>query len=61
MRVQLLTREELAVKLGIPRDCVGRLVKNGELPCVRLGECMSRFHQSDVERYLEGNEKPEGI
>jgi len=48
----LLDYDELAGILGLSRRQVGRLVKRGELPVVRLGRAV-RFAPSDVLAYVE--------
>ena len=50
---QLLRAEEVAMKLGVSRRSVYRLVARGELQGpVRVGTC-SRFPASEVQAYVE--------
>ena len=54
--ITLLSTEELAVHLGVSKDSIRRLVRSGELPCIRLGERMIRFREADVAAYLDAKE-----
>jgi excisionase family DNA binding protein len=48
----LLTVNDVALTLAISRDSVYRLVRQGALNPVRVGERL-RFRQSDIDAYLD--------
>lgn len=48
---------EVAVFLGISRGTVYKLVRDGQLRAVRVGERL-RFRDIDLERYLERDAEP---
>jgi excisionase family DNA binding protein len=47
----LLTVSEVAAAMRVSNMTVYRLIKNGELPAVRVGKNY-RIRETDVERYL---------
>jgi excisionase family DNA binding protein len=49
---QLLTREELAVVLGVSVHTVDRMLAEEEIPCIRLRGWMVRFYMPEVIRVL---------
>jgi excisionase family DNA binding protein len=57
----LLTRAQVAERLGVSPRTVARLVACGQLPCVRIGR-LARFRPVDVaalvERALANDERP---
>ena len=50
---RLLTAMELSQRLKISRSMVYKLVKNGQLECIRLGRLV-RFSPDCCQRLLEG-------
>ena len=48
----LQTVAEVAARMRVSNMTVYRLIKNGELPAVRIGKNY-RIRESDVERYLD--------
>lgn len=48
----LLTAEEVAVRLRVPKSWVYRAAREGELPSVRCGR-YRRFDIEDVDRWIE--------
>ncbi|MDQ6776775.1 MAG: helix-turn-helix domain-containing protein [Actinomycetota bacterium] len=59
---QLLTADEVAVVLGVPRTFVYSLARRGELPTVRIGERYVRFRGPALERWISDQEttRPKG-
>jgi excisionase family DNA binding protein len=49
--VRLLTPDELAEMLAIPRSQIYRLAREGDLPAVRLGRYV-RFDEEEVREWL---------
>jgi excisionase family DNA binding protein len=47
---QLLTPEQLAERLQIPKAHVYRLTRRGAIPCVRLGKYY-RYHIDEIEAW----------
>jgi len=56
-RTSLRTVDELAADLRVSRWTVYKLVRDGHLRAVHVGERL-RFRDEDVERYLEGDLPP---
>ena len=52
----VLTIEELAAYLRIPKSTLYKLVREGKDPCQKVGRHW-RFHKESIDRWL--NEKPE--
>jgi len=48
----LLTRAQVAERLGVSPRTVARLVACGQLPCVRIGR-LARFRPVDVAGFVE--------
>ncbi len=48
----LFTVNELCESLRISRSTVYRLLRNGDLPAVRVSGCI-RFRREDVDRFIE--------
>jgi excisionase family DNA binding protein len=48
----LLTTEQIAQRLGVGTVTVKRMVKRGELRCIRFNKNVVRFEESEVARYL---------
>ena len=53
---RLLTADEVAAILGVPRTLVYALVRNGEMPAVRVGERYIRFRSAALARWIESRE-----
>ena len=49
--VRLLTADEVAGRLKVPRSWVYRAAREGDLPSVRCGR-YRRFDEGDVERWI---------
>jgi len=58
MTGQLLTAEELSARWKVPTSQVYRLVRNGQIPCVRLGRYV-RFNPAVIERFERGETNPQ--
>lgn len=56
VRQQLLTADEVAVMLRVPRSLVYALARRGELPTVRIGERYVRFRATTIERWIQSQE-----
>jgi len=50
----VMTVEEVAVYLRIPRSSVYKLAQEGRIPCQKAGRRW-RFHRNAVDRWLEGS------
>ena len=48
----LLTRQEVAARLGVTKWVVKALVDKGELKSLRLGHKTIRFDERDVDAYI---------
>ena len=59
---RLLTADEVAAVLGVPRTFVYSLARRGELPTVRIGERYVRFRGHALERWIADQEttRPQG-
>jgi excisionase family DNA binding protein len=59
---RLLTADEVAVVLGVPRTFVYSLARRGELPTVRIGERYVRFRGQALDRWISDQEttRPKG-
>jgi excisionase family DNA binding protein len=55
-RPRLLTADDVAVILRVPRSLIYALVRRGELPAIRIGERYVRFREEAIERWLEHRE-----
>lgn len=51
MTYELLTAEEVATRLRVPKSWVYRAAREGDLPSVRCGR-YRRFDEGDVERWI---------
>ena len=51
MTGKLLTAEEVATRLVVPKAHVYRLARDGRLPCIELGR-YRRFRHEDLDRFL---------
>ena len=51
MAYELLTAEEVAVRLRVPKSWVYRAAREGDLPSVRCGR-YRRFDEGDVEQWI---------
>jgi excisionase family DNA binding protein len=56
---RLLTADEVAGILGVPRSLVYSLVRSGEMPAVRIGERYIRFRSQALLRWIESRESCE--
>ena len=59
---RLLTADDVADLLGVPRTFVYTLARRGELPTVRVGERYVRFRSQALEQWIEDQEttRPKG-
>jgi len=57
MTGRLLTAEQLAERWQVPTSQVYRLVRNGQVPCVRLGRYV-RFNPAAIEAFERGDTTP---
>jgi excisionase family DNA binding protein len=53
---RLITTEQVAERLGLGAITVKRMVKRGDLPCLRFNNSVVRFRLSDVEQFLRSLE-----
>lgn len=53
---RLLTADDVAVILRVPRSLVYALARRGDLPLIRIGERYIRFRAEAIERWLERQE-----
>ena len=49
---QLLKVEEVALQLGLGIVTIRRMVSRGELQSLRLNHSVTRFRQTEIDRYL---------
>jgi excisionase family DNA binding protein len=56
---RLLTANDVAKVLRVPRSFVYALARRGELPMVRIGDRYVRFRRDALERWIEGCETTE--
>jgi excisionase family DNA binding protein len=54
--MKLMDVKSTADLLTISESMVYKLAANGELTCVRIGDCV-RFRQEDIENYIQKNIK----
>jgi excisionase family DNA binding protein len=54
---QLLTADDVAVILRVPRSFVYALARRGELPAVHIGERYVRFRAEAIERWTKAREE----
>ena len=52
----LLTADDVAEVLGVPRTFVYALARRGELPTVRIGDRYVRFRSETLQRWIEQHE-----
>jgi excisionase family DNA binding protein len=59
---RLLTADDVAAVLGVPRTFVYSLARRGELPTVRVGERYVRFRAHALEHWIQAQEstRPRG-
>jgi len=59
---RLLSADEVAAVLGVPRTFVYALARRGELPTVRIGERYVRFRAHALDRWIADQEttRPKG-
>lgn len=55
----LLTADDVAVILGVPRSFVYALARRGELPTVRAGDRYVRFRGEALEHWIKNRETVE--
>jgi excisionase family DNA binding protein len=53
---RLLTADDVAGVLGVPRTFVYALARRGELPTVRVGERYVRFRTQALDQWIEHQE-----
>lgn len=53
MSAELLTPEEVAAMLRVPKTWVYAQAREGNLPCVRMGRYV-RFRRADIEAWMGG-------
>jgi excisionase family DNA binding protein len=53
---RLLTADDVAGVLGVPRTFVYTLARRGELPTVRVGERYVRFRTQALDQWIEQQE-----
>jgi excisionase family DNA binding protein len=54
--MKLMDVKSTADLLTISESMVYKLAANGELTCVRIGDCV-RFRQDDIDNYIQKNTK----
>jgi excisionase family DNA binding protein len=52
----VLTADDVAALLGVPRTFVYALSRRGELPTVRVGERYLRYRSQSVQQWIAGHE-----
>lgn len=55
---RLLSAEDVAELLGVPRTFVYALARRGDLPVVRVGERYVRFRAETLEQWIAAQESP---
>jgi excisionase family DNA binding protein len=55
----IMTVEEVATYLRIPRSSVYKLAQRGKIPCQKVGRHW-RFRRESVDRWLDRGQSPEG-
>jgi excisionase family DNA binding protein len=53
----LLTVEQAAARLQLHQDTIRRLLRNGQLPGVKVGKRQWRISSSVLQRYVEGDSR----
>jgi excisionase family DNA binding protein len=48
----LLTPEQFAIRLGLGRETVRRLTREGVISVIRLSHNLLRYRESEVEKFL---------
>ena len=56
-RKHLLTVRELAAMFRVTPDCIYRMARRREIPCLRFGRKV-RFEAADIERFLRDAKNP---
>ena len=56
---QLLTPDDLAELLGVPRPFIIKQSHAGKIPAIKIGKAW-RFRRSSIDRWLAGNENGSG-
>ena len=51
---RLLDVVEVAKILGVSKQMIYKLEKNGDLPCVQIGR-RKKFRPEDIEKYIDDN------
>jgi excisionase family DNA binding protein len=54
---RLLTADEVALLLGVPRAFIYTLSRRGELPTVRVGERYLRYRAQSIQDWIAGRER----
>ena len=55
---RLLSADEVAELLGVPRTLVYALARRGQLPAVRVGERYVRFREEALHGWITAQETP---
>ena len=55
---RLLTADDVAAFMGVPRTMVYALARRGDLPAIRIGERYVRFRLEAIERWIAQQEAP---
>jgi excisionase family DNA binding protein len=53
---RLLTADDVAAALGVPKSLIHALVRRGEMPAIRVGERYVRFRAEAIGRWIESRE-----
>ncbi|MFY4756398.1 helix-turn-helix transcriptional regulator [Aliarcobacter butzleri] len=53
MNENLLTKEELAVRLNLSANKIDKLRKNDKLPCKKIGKKTIRYDLNEVNEFLK--------
>jgi excisionase family DNA binding protein len=51
---KLLTPEEFSIRVGLGRESVRRLTREGVISVIRLSHNLLRYRESEVEKFLSG-------
>ena len=54
---KLLTPEEFAIRLGLGRETIRRLTREGAISVIRLSHNLLRYRESEVERFISSRKK----
>ena len=51
---KLMRGDDVAIKLGVSKSFVYQMIRDGDIPCIRLGRAV-RVRETDVDAYIEQN------